>query len=54
MHQAAFPGQDIGDRPEPGQLAVPALLRLVEGDLPSGRYRAGDLLPVVPLSPVWR
>ncbi|MCW2692335.1 MAG: Short-chain dehydrogenase/reductase [Mycobacterium sp.] len=45
MHQAAFPGEDIGDRPEPGTV-VPALLRLVEGDLPSGRYRAADLRPV--------
>jgi NAD(P)-dependent dehydrogenase (short-subunit alcohol dehydrogenase family) len=45
MHQAAFPGEDIGDRPEP-QTVVPALLRLVVGDLPSGRYRAADLRPV--------
>jgi NAD(P)-dependent dehydrogenase (short-subunit alcohol dehydrogenase family) len=42
MHQAAFPGEDISDRPEPGTV-VPALLRLVTGDLPSGRYRAADL-----------
>src|SRR4051812_6011446 len=45
MHQAAFPGEDIGDRPEP-ESVVPALLRLVEDDLPSGRYRATDLAPV--------
>ena len=42
MHQRAFPGQDISDRPEP-ESVVPALLRLVEGDLPSGRYQAGSL-----------
>jgi NAD(P)-dependent dehydrogenase (short-subunit alcohol dehydrogenase family) len=42
MHQAAFPGQDIGDRPEP-ETVVPALLRLVDDHLPSGRYRAADL-----------
>lgn len=43
MHQAAFPGEDISDRPEPGSV-VPALLILVDGDLPSGRYRAADLV----------
>lgn len=42
LHQAAFPGEDISDRPHPDTV-VPALLRLVEGDLPSGRYRAADL-----------
>ncbi len=42
LHQDAYPGQDISDRPEP-ETAVPALLRLVSGDLPSGRYRAVDL-----------
>jgi NAD(P)-dependent dehydrogenase (short-subunit alcohol dehydrogenase family) len=45
MHQAAFPGEDIGDRPEP-ESVVPALLRLVEDDLPSGRYRASELAQV--------
>jgi NAD(P)-dependent dehydrogenase (short-subunit alcohol dehydrogenase family) len=44
MHQAAFPGEDISDRPGP-ETVVPALLRLVTDDLPSGRYRAADLLP---------
>ena len=43
MHQDAFPGEDISDRPEP-TVAVPALLRLLEGALPSGRYRAPELL----------
>lgn len=44
MHQAAFPGEDISDRPAP-ETVVPALLALVEGDLPSGRYRAADVVP---------
>jgi NAD(P)-dependent dehydrogenase (short-subunit alcohol dehydrogenase family) len=44
MHQAAFPGEDISDRPAP-ESVVPALLRLVGGDLPSGRYRATELAP---------
>jgi NAD(P)-dependent dehydrogenase (short-subunit alcohol dehydrogenase family) len=47
MHQEAFPGEDISDRPEP-RTVVPALLRLVEGDLPSGRLRAADLSTAVP------
>jgi NAD(P)-dependent dehydrogenase (short-subunit alcohol dehydrogenase family) len=42
MHQDAFPGEDISDRPEPASV-VPALLELVGGDLPGGRYRASDL-----------
>jgi NAD(P)-dependent dehydrogenase (short-subunit alcohol dehydrogenase family) len=42
MHQRAFPGEDISDRPLPTD-AVPALLRLVEERPPSGRYRAADL-----------
>jgi NAD(P)-dependent dehydrogenase (short-subunit alcohol dehydrogenase family) len=44
MHQAAFPGEDISDRPAP-ETVVPALLALVDGDLPSGRYRAADVVP---------
>src|SRR3954453_16914467 len=44
MHQAAFPGEDISDRPAP-ETVVPALLALLDGDLPSGRYRAADLVP---------
>ncbi|HEY7044961.1 MAG TPA: SDR family oxidoreductase [Nocardioidaceae bacterium] len=43
MHQDAFPGEDISDRPEP-RTVVPAVLRLVDDDLPSGRYRAAELL----------
>jgi NAD(P)-dependent dehydrogenase (short-subunit alcohol dehydrogenase family) len=43
MHQEAFPGEDISDRPLPDAV-VPAVVRLIEGDLPSGRYRASELL----------
>src|SRR5207248_2766227 len=42
MHQEAFPGEDISDRPPPED-SVPGLVELIEGDLPSGRYRARDL-----------
>jgi NAD(P)-dependent dehydrogenase (short-subunit alcohol dehydrogenase family) len=45
MHQAAFPGEDIGDRPAP-ETVVPALLRLLDEPPPSGRYRAAELAPV--------
>ena len=44
MHAEAFPGEDISDRPEP-ETVVPALRRLVDGDLPSGRYVAAELAP---------
>lgn len=44
MHQEAFPDEDISDRPLP-DVAVPGLLALIEGDLPSGRYQA-QALPV--------
>jgi NAD(P)-dependent dehydrogenase (short-subunit alcohol dehydrogenase family) len=44
MHQQAFPGDDISDRPLP-QTVVPAFLRLVRERMPSGRYRAADLQP---------
>jgi len=44
MHQAAFPGENISDRPPPEE-SVPGLLALIEGDLPSGRYRVRDLQP---------
>jgi NAD(P)-dependent dehydrogenase (short-subunit alcohol dehydrogenase family) len=40
MHRAADP--DATGLPEPATV-VPALLRLVDGDLPSGRYRAAEL-----------
>ncbi len=41
MHQAAFPGEDISDRPEP-ETVVPALLRMLAARPASGRYRAAD------------
>ena len=43
MHQRAFPGEDISDRPLP-ETAVPAFLRLLDERPPSGRYRAAELL----------
>jgi NAD(P)-dependent dehydrogenase (short-subunit alcohol dehydrogenase family) len=43
MHQEAYPGEDISDRAPP-EASVPGLLALVEGDLPSGRYRAAELV----------
>jgi len=42
MHQAAFPGEDISDRPEP-ESVLPALLRLISERPPSGRYTALEL-----------
>ena len=43
MHQQAFPGEDISDRPEPDSV-VPALLRLIDERPPRPpRYRAADL-----------
>jgi NAD(P)-dependent dehydrogenase (short-subunit alcohol dehydrogenase family) len=44
MHQAAFPGEDISDRPLP-ESVVPAFTRLIAERLPSGRYRAMELVP---------
>jgi NAD(P)-dependent dehydrogenase (short-subunit alcohol dehydrogenase family) len=41
MHQAAFPGEDISDRPAPDSV-VPALLQLINSKPPSGRYRAAE------------
>jgi NAD(P)-dependent dehydrogenase (short-subunit alcohol dehydrogenase family) len=41
MHQEAFPGEDISDRPVP-ETVVPTLLRLLSDEPPSGRYRAAD------------
>jgi NAD(P)-dependent dehydrogenase (short-subunit alcohol dehydrogenase family) len=39
LHQEAFPGEDISDRPLP-EISVPGLVALLEGDFPSGRYQA--------------
>ena len=41
MHQAAFPGEDISDRPEPESVVAPFRM-LLESGAPSGRYRAGE------------
>jgi NAD(P)-dependent dehydrogenase (short-subunit alcohol dehydrogenase family) len=43
MHQEAFPGEDISDRPEP-ETVVPTLLQLIQTRPKSGRYRAGDIM----------
>jgi len=45
MHQAAFPGQDISDRPGPDTV-VPSLLALITGDVPSGRITLAELAVV--------
>jgi NAD(P)-dependent dehydrogenase (short-subunit alcohol dehydrogenase family) len=45
MQQDAFPGEDISDRMPPEE-SVPGLLELIEGDLPSGSYRAHDVVTV--------
>jgi NAD(P)-dependent dehydrogenase (short-subunit alcohol dehydrogenase family) len=42
MHQDAFPGEDISDRPPP-EASVPGLVELIEGSLHSGRYQARDV-----------
>ncbi len=43
MHQDAFPGEDISDRPEPAA-TVPGLLELLHSARPSGRYVARALV----------
>jgi NAD(P)-dependent dehydrogenase (short-subunit alcohol dehydrogenase family) len=50
MHQDAFPGEDISDRPAPESRA-PGLVRLVDERWPSGRYRIEDLLGRADLEP---
>lgn len=42
MHQEAFPGEDISDRPLP-ETSIPGLMELINGDQPSGRYIAREL-----------
>ena len=44
MHQEAFPGEDISDRPPPED-SVPGILSLIDGDAPSGRYQARPTAP---------
>ena len=46
MHQEAFPGEDISDRPLP-EVSVPGFVALLEGDYASGRYAARDVGDVV-------
>jgi NAD(P)-dependent dehydrogenase (short-subunit alcohol dehydrogenase family) len=46
LHQEAAPGEDLSDLPPP-EASVPGLLALLEGDLPSGRYAARELVPEV-------
>ncbi|HMC38978.1 MAG TPA: SDR family oxidoreductase [Acidimicrobiales bacterium] len=43
MHQEAFPGEDISDRPPP-EAAAPAVVWLLSNRPPSGRVKAGELL----------
>jgi hypothetical protein len=43
MHQKAFPGEDISDRPEPASV-VPVLLDLIESEQCSARLRVADLV----------
>lgn len=43
MHQEAFPDEDISDRPLP-EVSVPGFVELLEGNLPAGRYQAGELV----------
>jgi NAD(P)-dependent dehydrogenase (short-subunit alcohol dehydrogenase family) len=43
MHQAAYPGEDISDRPLP-ETKVPGFVALLENDLPSGRYVASEVI----------
>jgi NAD(P)-dependent dehydrogenase (short-subunit alcohol dehydrogenase family) len=45
MHQDAFPGEDISDRPEPGTV-VPAFIALLASQPESGRYRAAEFAAV--------
>ena len=42
MHQDAFPGEDISDRPLPAA-SVPGLRGIIEGPFPSGRYQVSDV-----------
>jgi NAD(P)-dependent dehydrogenase (short-subunit alcohol dehydrogenase family) len=47
LHQAAFPGEDISDRPLP-ESVVPHLLAMIESRPPTGRYRAADIPVAAP------
>ncbi|HET8915947.1 MAG TPA: SDR family NAD(P)-dependent oxidoreductase, partial [Propionibacteriaceae bacterium] len=43
MQQAAYPGEDISDRPE-AEAVAPIVVALIGSRLPSGRYRAAELI----------
>lgn len=47
MHQEAFPGEDISDRPLPEE-SLPGILALLAGNLPSGRYQARQIELEIP------
>jgi NAD(P)-dependent dehydrogenase (short-subunit alcohol dehydrogenase family) len=49
MHQQAYPGEDISDRPLP-ETVTPAFMRLISERMPSGRYRAAELMPARPVA----
>lgn len=42
LQREAFPGEDVSDR-RPPEASVPGLLRLIEGELPSGRYQVREV-----------
>ena len=42
MQQNAFPGEDVSDRQQPGEV-VAVLVTLIDGPRPSGRYRASEI-----------
>ena len=46
MHQEAFPGEDISDRPL-AQKSIPGILTLIEGELESGRYISKEISKLV-------
>ncbi len=50
LQQAAFPGEDIGDRADPASV-VPALLAFLDRRPPSGRYRAADMAEPARMDP---
>jgi len=43
LHQEAFPGEDISDRPDP-ESVIPALVALIGSDRPSGRVRLAEVV----------
>lgn len=43
MHQDAFPGEDISDRPAP-EMVVPDLVTLIDSATPSGRLKVAELV----------